>query len=277
MIRGLRATLALLALVSAASSARGEEKGPIEDNSFLVEEAYNQESRVVQHIFTWMRAREGGAWVFAFTQEWPALGQRHQLSYTIPVERLADAESGARGLGDAGLNYRFQWLGVHGGPVAFAPRLSVLFPTGDSDRGLGAAAAGLQVNLPVSVTLSRRLVSHTNAGLTRIRAGTPPAIPVADTSPWAARRGVNLGQSLIWLPAPEFNVMLELAWDRSDASGVPGDADREEHLLLSPGVRWAHDLANGLQVVPGVAVPIGLGASRGQEALYLYLSLEHGF
>ncbi len=43
---------------------------PISDNSFLVEEAYNQESRVVQHISTFSRGSDGG-WIYTFTQEWP--------------------------------------------------------------------------------------------------------------------------------------------------------------------------------------------------------------
>ena len=57
----------------------------IADNSFLVEEAYNQESGVVQHVSTFSRPDGGGAWDFAFTQEWPFRGMRHQLSYTVPV------------------------------------------------------------------------------------------------------------------------------------------------------------------------------------------------
>src|SRR5262249_41909917 len=62
----------------------------IQDNSFLVEEAYNQEAGVVQHIFNaqWSVDRHSGSedrmWNFAFTQEWPLFGQTHQLSYTVP-------------------------------------------------------------------------------------------------------------------------------------------------------------------------------------------------
>jgi hypothetical protein len=42
-------------------------------------------------------------------------------------------------------------------------------------------------------------------------------------------------------------------------------------------VRAAVNLAGGLQVVPGVSVPIGLGPSRGERAVFFYLSLEHPF
>ncbi len=266
---------ALLALALLAPAARAADAGPIEDNSFLVEEAYNQESRVVQHIFTWMRPRDGGAWEGSFTQEWPASGRRHQLSYTIPLVRVADAAGGGLGIGDIGLHYRFMALGVEGGRVAFAPRLSALLASGDVFRGLGAGAPGVQVNLPLSVTLAPRWVAHANAGATRI--GDPRLISVGPSRPPTGNRGFNLSQSLIWLAAPRVNLMLELAWDRQEALFGSGSADREDGLLLAPGVRWAHDFANGLQIVPGVAVPIGLGPSRGERAIFLYASFEHGF
>ena len=53
----------------------------IEDNSFLVEEAFNQEAGIFQNIFG--AARVGGKWATAFTQEWPVVSQTHQLSYTV--------------------------------------------------------------------------------------------------------------------------------------------------------------------------------------------------
>ena len=74
-----------------------ERPEPIADNSFLIEEAYNQEAGVVQHISTFVRPDGGGAWAYSFTQEWPFPGMRHQLSYTIPV--LHDRARGT-GLGD---------------------------------------------------------------------------------------------------------------------------------------------------------------------------------
>jgi hypothetical protein len=46
-------------------------------------------------------------------------------------------------------------------------------------------------------------------------------------------------------------------------------------MLLSPGFRWALNFKSGLQIVPGVAVPVGLGPSAGQRGVFLYLSFEH--
>ena len=48
-------------------------------------------------------------------------------------------------------------------------------------------------------------------------------------------------------------------------------------FLISPGVRWAWNFRSGLQVVPGFAVPVGFGPSRGSRQVLLYLSFEHPF
>ncbi|MBC8002317.1 MAG: hypothetical protein H7X97_06985, partial [Opitutaceae bacterium] len=86
----------------------------IADNSFLVEEAYNQEAGVVQHIFTALyevsdqSQPDERTWALAFTQEWPLFTQAHQLSYTLPYEFVeADGQS-SDGLGDVLLHYRYQ-------------------------------------------------------------------------------------------------------------------------------------------------------------------------
>lgn len=243
---------------------------PIQDNSFLVEEAYNQEKGVVQHISTFARPRGGGAWSYSFTQEWPLLGQRHQLGFTLPVES-AEGPRGGTGVGDLALNYRWQVLGIGGARVALAPRVSALLPTGDEERGRGAGGAGVQANLPLSVALADRWVAHSNAGVTHTFSARNALGQEAGTT------GYNLGQSLIWLAHPRLNLMLEAAWSRDDEV-VGADATRHgTSFFLAPGIRGAVDLPSGLQVVPGVAVPIGVGPSDGERALFLYLSFEHPF
>ena len=67
----------------------------IQDNSFLLEEAYNQEAGVVQHISSFTRFWDSKSWAYTFTQEWPIPSlPRHQLSFTATVVRagsLADS------------------------------------------------------------------------------------------------------------------------------------------------------------------------------------------
>src|SRR5262245_44112206 len=69
------------------------EPQPIQDNIFLIEEAYNQEEGVVQHINEFIHTWHHNQWLYTFTQEWPVGSQQHQVSYTIPVQRV-DTTSG---------------------------------------------------------------------------------------------------------------------------------------------------------------------------------------
>ena len=241
---------------------------PIQDNSFLIEEAYNQEAGVVQHISVFTRTRGTGEWAFAFTQEWPFRSQRHQLSYTVPLQ--SPGSGLASGLGDVALNYRYQF-GGEGTSLFAAPRLSVILPTGDEERDRGTGATGLQLNLPVSVEHSRGLVTHWNAGTTV----TPNARnSVGDR---ATTRDFNAGASLIWLLRPTLNLMFELAWSRAEAVIGPDQREAADALLFAPGLRSAINFPSGLQIVPGFAVPIGLGSSSGERAVLFYLSFEHPF
>jgi len=95
-VRSLKSpSLPVLAVVVLGLSGRPAvaQSRPIADNSFLIEEAYNQERGVVQHISVWQRDLRSRAWAFTFTQEWPLSTQTHQLSYTIPLQRTARPSS----------------------------------------------------------------------------------------------------------------------------------------------------------------------------------------
>jgi hypothetical protein len=119
--------------------------------------------------------------------------------------------------------------------------------------------------------LARRWISHWNVGTTLI----PSASNEVDQR--AAIRGYNLGQSLIFAAHRRLHLMLETAWNGSEVVVATGHTQRIHTLLVSPGVRWAYNLSHGLQIVPGVAFPIGVGPSTGEKALLLYLSFEHPF
>jgi hypothetical protein len=262
--------IGLVATTSAAAQTPApqptEPPAAISDNSFLVEEAYNQETGVVQHIGTFRRDREGD-WQATFTQEWPFTTQRDQLSYTLPLQSAGG--SGAS-LGDVVLNYRRQVLGRDDEPVWFSPRLSAVFPSGSVRKGSGAGGSGVQVNLPLSVRIDRALVTHWNAGASLTRART--ALGERGTI-----RSVSAAASAIWLLTPTFNLMLESAWDRTEALDDAGARDAESHFVLLPGLRAAINLPSGMQIVPGIGMPIGVGPSRGERDLFLYFSVEHSF
>jgi len=246
------------------------EDGPIQDNSFLIEEAYNQERGVVQHISSFVRNDDRG-WGYSFTQEWPVPGQKHQLSYTLNWARVDPDGQDDTGFSDVLINYRWQALGGGDAAVAFAPRFSLLLPTGDENDLLGDGHAGAQVNLPLSVDLSSRFVTHANAGATFVPSARDGAGAEADVFAY------SFGGSLIWLARPKFNVMLEAVYARAEQ--VVGDhtTAAASTTIVSPGLRWAIDFESGLQIVPGIAVPFGVGSSSGEEAVLLYLSFEHAF
>jgi len=244
---------------------------PIQDNSFLVEEAYNQDAGTVQHSSAFAHPLRGRDWTYSFTDEWAVRGQRHQLSATIPLVHVDGTPSAAWGLGDVALNYRYQVAGVDGGPIAVAPRLTLLVPTGRASDGLGAGATGIQLMLPASFELGSALVMHVNAGLTRVG----HADAVGRRTP--TTMNYTLAHSFVWLAAERVNLLFETTWNRVGIIDDTGARGHEQEILVSPGVRWSYDLPRHLQIVPGIAVPIGVGPSAGQRSLFFYLSFEHPY
>jgi hypothetical protein len=236
--------VAAVALACCAARAERPAEG-IQDNSFLVEEAYNQEPGVVQHIFT-AEWDETGQWSWAFTQEWPVFGQTHQLSYTVPYED---------DFGDVLLNYRLQALTETESRPAFAPRFSLILPT-DTDH------VGYQFNLPFSKIVSDQWTAHLNAGMTLL----PDAVG-------GDRENFNFGASAIYAVTPAFNAMLELVTDWDEEA----DGRRPAAVVISPGVRYALNFPGGEQLVLGVAAPIGLTGSAPDYGVFLYASFEHAF
>lgn len=242
MRRMLIAAAALLVATAAfAQVTPDEDLTAIQDNSFLLEEAYNQDAGVVQHISVFLRDTDADAWTYVFTQEWPVTGLKHQLSYAVPLHGNGSTE-----LGDVMLNYRYQLTGSAETNFAIAPRLSVILPTSDSeDDGIG-----VQVGLPISRVFAPRLIGHTNLGATWSSDG-------GDTE-WTA------GQSFIYAATSRMHLMLEGTYTRA------GEANA---FLVNPAVRWAFNLAGGLQIVPGIGVPIGFGDDESKSVL-VYLSFE---
>jgi hypothetical protein len=241
------------------------EKKTIEDNSFLAEEAFNQEDRVVQHISQFVRDRVTKSWLYAFTQEWPVGGQLHQLSYTIT---FGNSPGYGSGLGDAMLNYRYQAVADEESGVFSSPRLSVVLPTGK--RGLGTGSLGIQAVVPISIRLGDQFITHIDPGYTHFSSAR------LATGERGSLGSLSFAHSIIWLATERFNVMLETTW-AGNAYRVNGRDIWDASLLLNPGVRWSYNLASGMQIVPGVSFPIGVGPSKGDKSVLLYLSFEHPY
>ena len=259
----------LSALEKATSSRPAE---GIQDNSFLIEEAYNQEPGVVQHILnivqtTTQRAGpDDTAWSFVFTQEWPLFSQTHQLSYTVPYTFLDEGGRSTSGIEDISLNYRLQVLMESDTAPAFAPRLSLILPTGDEEEGLGNDTVGYQLNLPVSKIVSDRLTLHGNAGAT--------LLPDVDDHDLV---GYHLGASAIYAVTPDFNLMLEVLGEWDEEPNELGGTERDASVVVSPGFRYAFNHPGDAQTVIGLAAPIGVTSAAPDFGVFIYASFEHFF
>ena len=256
-------TTLLHSLLVSISDAEPLAEG-IQDNSFFVEEAYNQEPGVVQHILNVpVFFTDGGKESTpSFTQEWPVFSQTHQFSYTLP-HTLAEEETG---LEDIRLNYRLQALMESERDPAFAPRFSLIIPTGDADKGFGHGRVGYEVNLPFSKIVSNRWTVNFNAG-----GSVFPDVNDRDLVNY------NLGGSAIYAVSSNFNLMLESVAFLEEDVDVERKVDRTVAALLSPGARYAFNFPNDAQLVVGIAVPIGLTFDSPDYGLFFYCSFEHPF
>lgn len=258
------------AAAPAKQDQQQKEEPGIQDNSFLVEEAYNQEYGVVQHIQTFQRFWKSRSWGYSYTNEWPVdAAPRHQLSYTIPVMDLATGNGS--GIGDIALNYRYQLIGSGETRVAFSPRFTVLVPTGDYRTGQGAGAPGYQGMLPVSWVHNERFVTHWNLGATITPSQKDPLGETANTY------AVTAGQSVIYNVTRRVNVFLETVWVSTENVVAAGKTERANAVFLNPAVRWAYNFKNGTQIVPGLGIPVGVGPSQGEWGIFAYFSVEHPF
>jgi hypothetical protein len=238
----------------------------VEDNSFFIEEAYNQETGVVQHINgLWLAGDRLDNLFYTFVQEWPLGGPRHQLSYTIPLTRLSGQ---SLGIGDVQINYRYQVL--EGERWSIAPRLTLILPSGSVAKSLGFGTVGAQLNLPVSFRFSRQFVTHWNAGLT--------VLPRASGSSGVHRGLVNynLGASVVGPLMLPVQLLLEGVVNFASVIDSTGEVRHGTAGVVSPGIRVAINLGK-LQIVPGIGVPVLMADGTTRVGLFSYLSFEHPF
>ncbi|MCX6275131.1 MAG: hypothetical protein NTV09_07980 [Bacteroidetes bacterium] len=239
---------------------------PIKDNSFLIEEAYNQEKNIVQHIFFSQFQGSLKSFLLSLTQEWPIKDEHHQFSYTILLAQEPDRFS----LNNFLLNYRYQLLNKNW--LALAPRFSVQMPVNKKNE----QGWGLQLNIPASFDFKDKLFIHLNAGANF--AWSYPGI--GDPTKYVQ---VPIGAGIIYCPHPLINLMCEVLHTTNTlyrteyfANGEPYDfVDSYKDLIVNPGIRCAINFKNGLQIVPGFAVPTTISGTSYRTGYQFYLSFEH--
>ena len=248
---------AIVLLLVTLSTARAQETG-IRDNSFLIEEGYNQEHGVVQHILTnqavWYAQTEVDPTSnFDFTQEWPMVGERVQWSYTLRLAVPFEA---------AAMHFRYQWMNERDHALSMAPRLSFLLAY-ETDRPL-ENMLGYQVNVPISKEFDRKRMGHANIGATF----TPPLtgqVSLDNHESWT----YHAGGSIIYALRMNVHVMTEfLSYIHSD---------RQPTYIINPGVRYAVNPSRDAQWVFGTGLPLQFGNRIESYGMFLYMSLEHDF
>lgn len=258
----LFAAIVLTFLTLTAAAAADEVPG-IQDNSLLTEEAYNQDPGVVQHINFFQRDSRTHDWLYTFTQEWPAPSITHQLSYTLPITRIGSSS----GIGDVALNYRYQLVGDGDAKLAVTPRFTLTLPTGKWREGRGLGAVGYNAAIAMSYVPAPLWNLHFDAATTIVPRAKDVDGSRRDLASYA------LADNIVFLPSKRWNLMLETVFTRSqDFSGAWSN-----DVVVSPAVRWAYNFPSGLQIVPAVGFPIGVGPSAGDRSVILYLSFEHPF
>ncbi|HTF21835.1 MAG TPA: transporter [Chryseolinea sp.] len=257
----------------------------IEDNSMLIEEAFNQEAGIIQHISNFVF--NDGNFAYNYTQEIPLADVKHQLSFGVSYASLKKPSEIAdlthsyisNGLGDIFINYRPLLWGKNAWALVI-PRFSLIVPTGNSRYGLGSGSWGGQFNLAVTKRLGSKITTHYNAGYTLMTKADHYAMSSDGQPTLLYERNMsttNFGASAIWLVATKFNFMLEFVTAYGKEMQDDGLLTHTNTAVLNPGFRFAIDIGK-VQIVPGAGVPFNFANGK-YEATggFIYLSIEPAY
>jgi hypothetical protein len=157
-------------------------------------------------------------------------------------------------IGDVALNYRYQLAGSGDSKFAMTPRFTLILPTGDWRREATVPSATTSRSRRASAP-SERWNFHFDAGETTV----PHTRGVAHV--------LVLADNIVWLPRKRLNAMVETLYQR---------ADRVTSIVINLAVRWPTTFS-GLQIVPAIGFPFGVGPSARERSVILYVSFEHPF
>jgi hypothetical protein len=236
----------------------------ITGNSFLIEEGVTQDYGVVQHIFTYKYSPISKNWISMFTQEWPFFSENHQLSYSVPY--LHNDNPFDNSIGDVVVHYKYQLL--LDDIVALAPRLAIVTPSGDYKKGFGNGNIGYQGGIPFSVYLTDDIIMNWNM------VGTYTTGKKNSTGIEYDALDMNFGIGMAVNVIDNIDILFESVWNSYEIldNGIKG---RNDTAFINPGIRGAIRFDSGLEIVPGISTPIGVGPSNGEYSVFLYLSFEH--
>ena len=270
-------TFFLVLIVSFISASAQTPDMPINDNSFLIEEAYNQEKGVFQNILLMQIEKseiaDGVHYAFkgSFTQEWPLGGNKHQLSYSVPYWFNGPFEW----LDNILINYRYQ---LEFKNLFFAPRISFQIPTAPGKEN---KFKGIQFFIPASFEADKLWTFHFNAGY-----ATGKCISNVDYDK-VSYNTCTTGGSIIYNLSNRFNLMFEALVTAEKTDRVYNSEYRLDSKtissILNPGFRWAKNFKNDAQLDLGFSKPYSINDSDMKEeddsqfGVLLYFSYEAFF
>lgn len=241
----------------------------IEDNSFLMEEAFNQEWGVYQFIQKYQTSKQAKGYEYVFENEIPISDKVHQFSYAIP--RFREDANSTSAIGDVTLNYRWQPMNRDG--ILVAERFGLVVPTGNVNKGAGNGVYGLEFMQAATLTVRDNVMNHWNMGFT--------VLPEAKTQGIDKRRTLTTftaGSSLIWLCADNFNLLVEGVLQSDQSTLMDGTKATGTTFTLNPGMRFALDLDyKDTQIVPGISFPTEMMNGPTETGVLVYLSIEPKF
>src|SRR6478735_4752284 len=221
----------------------------IEDNSMFIEEAFNQEAGIIQHISNFVF--NGKDFVYNYTQEIPLADVKHQFSFGVSYASLKGDDNTplngnylTKGLGDIYLNYRPLVMGKNDWALVI-PRFTAIVPTGNARYGLGTGGRGGQFNLAVTKRLNKAVTTHYNAGYTVMTKADHYTYTAEGEPVLAYEKNLttkNIGASAIWLVKPKFNFMLEYVATFGQEMQDDGSLTKLNTAIINPGFRLAIDI-----------------------------------
>lgn len=251
------------ALISSTAFAQ------IEDNSFLLEEGFNQEPGVYQFIQKYQTFNRAKGYEYSFENEIPIPDESRQFSYEFAHGR-ADSE-GHGAISDITLSYRIQPLNKDG--FLMADRFGLIVPTGRVEKGAGNGVWGFEFSKAVTIPVGEKWMNHWNFGFS--------VLPNAKSQGHDERGTItsfSSGTSLIYLFSDRLNFMLEALLESGQGIEADGSKSAETSLTLNPGLRFAVDLDwKETQIVPGISFPTEMLNNRTEHGVLVYLSIEPKF
>jgi hypothetical protein len=249
----------------------------IEDNSMLIDEAFNQSHRSLQHITNLSFNKEIAT--YNYSVEVPLKNEKHQLSFSfnygsIKKQNIATQETG---LGDALISYRPLLFGKNSQALV-VPRISLVIPSGNAFKGLGAGGWGSEFALAISKRIIPSVVTHYNIGYRWIWQADYYAFS-NDGRPVKSERDCTtktFGMSAVWLLRPQINLLVEYVINATRNYQTTTWVN-STNSIINPGIRCA--ITSGkMQIVPGFGLPLNFTGNRfsGAGAIF-YISIEHDY